>query len=595
MANGKDSTLTASGAVVGGTAVAAKAGKLAFLSNPFVGIGLALGLSWLSRLIRRDDRPVATIKLAERTARVGPAPTQVVFGAKGTRTPCVPLTPGYRQDSIRGDNRSGPAFDYALFVSNGYCKGLEDDPVIWVDGEYIPLVRVPNTDPKHPNFPAIPVNARGWTNRDALRGRGSALARPGRSLMVYEYIEGGPWSTLTEVTQHFDREEDRWDEDRFMENLSGLHVRLWEQPLPDNPYPNEGNEEFRRQRIDEYISRPVWPATQNARFEVLFGGVLITWPGQTTPVATSNAAAIRWWFDRTFLRIPVEEIDRDSVRDAVNVCDQVIRLYMDDAYLAEYGSGEEGERAILFPRYHMNGLFFGDDLVARIEDEMDFAWFGRVAIEDGARVYRPGAPREPIHHLDESMFADEFPLTLQSGDIDIAVTRGVAATMAQSEHDFRRLPATATPALTFGQEDHPAEIRELGQRAFVTNHFQAATNLEYTRRLLRETRRAVGVMPVEKRLRINTYLLGDPVSLSAPSIRAFGNTWIIVGRSPVRDESGQVRGVRFVFRPDIDWRQPAVFPPLPRAIAGTSDPTGGGTEPPDPTVGTEPEPPPTET
>ena len=582
MANGKDATLTASGALVGGSAVLAKTGRFAFLSNPVAALGISLGLSWLSRLVRRDDRPFATIRVAQREAQVGPAPSQVVFGAKGTRTPCVPLNPGVRQYSITGDTRSGWAYDYPLLVSEGSCLGLERNPVIWIDGQYIPLVEVPRSEAKHPNFPAIPANAKGWTNRDGLRGRGSALVRPGRSVMVYEYLEGGAWGSLSDATAALAEDsDDRWPEDRAMENVSGLHVRLWEQPLPDNPYPNEGNEEFRRQRIDEYISHPVWPSTQNAKFEALFGGVKITWPGQPVPTATSNAAAIRWWFERTYLRVPAEAYDRASVEAAVNECARPIRYYQGEEYLAEYGSGREGERAVVTPLYEMNGLFFGDDDVARIVNEMDFAWDGHVVVEDGARVFRPGRFREPIHHLDESLLAE--PPVLQVGGVHNSVYRGVRATMAQSEHDYRRLPASGTPAFVFGQEGQPGEVYDLGTRAFVTNHYQLARLCRRWLQRLRESRRAVVRVPARKKLQLRNLRRGDPVGLLAPSVGASGGEWIVMGRTTDEDKA-----MRLVLTPDINWREPAVFPPLRRRARGTTDPGGGGVEPPDPTVEGEP-------
>ena len=581
MANGKDATLTATGALVGGSAVVAKTGaKFAFLANPVAAIGISLGLSWLSRLVRRDDRPVATIGVAQRLAKVEDNEGQVVIGEKGTRTPARPLSPGTRQYSIPDDNRSGWAWDYPLLVSDGSCLGLERNPVIWVDGEYIPLVEVPRTEAKHPNFPAIPANAKGWTNRDDLRGRGSALARPGRSLMVYEYLDGGVWSTLSEVGAE-DVNGDPWPDDREMVNLSGLHIRLWEQPLPDNPYPNEGNEEFRRQRIDEYISHPVWPSTQNARFEALWGGVKITWPGQPVPTATSNAACIRWWYERTYLRIPTEEYDRASVEAAVNLCAKRMRYYQGDDYLAQYGSGREGERAVVTPLYEMNGIIFSGDNPARIADEMDFAWDGHVFVEDGARVFRPGQYREPIHHLDESLFSE--PPVLQVGGVHNAVYRGVRSTMAQSEHDFRRLPASASPAFVFGQERRPAEVYDIGTRALVTNHYQMARlNYRWLQRL-REPRRYVCRIPAQKKFPLRAIRLGDPVSITAPSVGAKGVTAIVMGRTTEEDKA-----MRLVLAPDINWREPAVFPPLQRRSAGTTDPGGGGVEPPDPTVEGEP-------
>ena len=566
---------------------AAKAGKGAlgaFLSNPFVAIGLTLGLSWLSRLFRRDKTPVATVRAVTRNIRIVPAPSQTVIGEKGTRTKCVPVFDA-QQPSIEGDPNSGTAWDYGVFVSNGYCLGLEVAPVIWVDGERIPLEEVSPTAAKHRNFPACPSNARCWTNRDDLRGRGSALSRSGRSIMVYEYISGGVWESLASVTRRFEREADRWPESRFVQGISGLHIRLWEQPLPANPWPSEQNKEFVEARKREWSARPVWPTTNNATFEVIFGGVKFSYPGQSEPKATSNAAAIRWWWLLNHRRVPPEKIDRKSVEDAISVCAEEIRYYTADDYLDEYGPGVEGIRHIPSKRYAMNGVIFGDDRADAVEDEMDFAWMGRVAREDGAYVFRPGRQREPIHYLDESMFSDDFPPVLQSGGFQNAICGGVRMTMAQSEFSESRLPTSSAPAMTHGEETLPGEVTDIGTRAFVSDPWQAARACELTRRILREQRRGIFTIPARHKLRLRSIRVGDPVSIRAPSIGAKGETWIITGRGVAPNKS-----MRLVAQPDIDWSEPAVAPALPRPSGGT----GASPEVVDPTVEPGEEEPPSE-
>ena len=229
--------------------------------------------------------------------------------------------------------------------------------------------------------------------------------------------------------------------------------------------------------------------------------------------------------------------------------------------------------------------------MSAIRDELDFAWMGRVATEDGAAVWRPGHLREPVLRLDETDFSG--PATLQSGGFENAITAGVRLTMAQSQFDEDRLATSAAPALTFGQEDLPGEVVDIGERAFVTDPFLAARNCEYTRRILRETRRAIIPIRVSRKLRLRALRVGDPVSLHAPDINARGETWVVVGRDVQPDKS-----MRLVLQPDIDWSEPSVLPPLRSAAStGTASPnTGEPTDPTEPSAPTEPssETPPTE-
>ena len=60
------------------------------------------------------------------------------------------------------------------------------------------------------------------------------------------------------------------------------------------------------------------------RLAFLVRGQKITWPGQTDPVFTNNAAAVRWWWLTERRGIDPALIDEQSVRDAVTRCGETV-------------------------------------------------------------------------------------------------------------------------------------------------------------------------------------------------------------------------------------------------------------------------------
>ena len=155
--------------------------------------------------------------------------------------------------------------------------------------------------------------------------------------------------------------DDAWTTDHRLQGVSWVHVRLRQHP-------------FRRS----------FNRIPNLTF--LVRGIKITWPGQDDPIWTENAAAIRYWWLINRRQLPAESIDENSVRQAIDLCDEIIRFEIPDPI-----SGENVPASA--SRYTINGVIRSGDDATTIEQDMDFAWQGYAPESSGSIVFRPGADR----------------------------------------------------------------------------------------------------------------------------------------------------------------------------------------------------------
>ena len=113
-------------------------------------------------------------------------------------------------------------------------------------------------------------------------------------------------------------------------------------------------------------------------------GMLLTWPGQSTPTWTENAAAIRYWIERNRAGIPDIAIDRAAFDAAYLVCDESVTITL-PADLSEYTATSL--------RYRVNGIITDDMGLADIRAELDWAWQGWAVESSGVHHFRPGSDR----------------------------------------------------------------------------------------------------------------------------------------------------------------------------------------------------------
>lgn len=194
----------------------------------------------------------------------------------------------------------------------------------------------------------------------------------------------------------------------------------------------------------------------------LVRGLKLTWPGQTTPVWTESAAAIRYWWLTVRRGIPATDIDEASVRAAHAVCNAFITPTLPPSY-AGYAARHR--------RYALGGVIRSGDDAAQVEHQLDFAWQGYVVEQGGTHYFRPGADRpaaDTIPAEDIISVGSVVPAPSLQDRVNAA-----RATLAQERHeDFMpySLPEhTDTDALA---RDGQRLVRNEGQLVFVNNALQ---------------------------------------------------------------------------------------------------------------------------
>ena len=149
-----------------------------------------------------------------------------------------------------------------------------------------------------------------------------------------------------------------WNSTHTGGNLCFVHAKYTQ------PNYGQGTQEV------DYDTR-FWTGVPQINF--VLDGIKITWPGQTTPVWTRNAAAIRYWYETERLDRPSSAIDEASVRAAVTTC----------------GTRVGSDRGTDI-RFSIDGILTSDDRPSDILGEMDFAMQGFVFEQDGKLKMVPG-------------------------------------------------------------------------------------------------------------------------------------------------------------------------------------------------------------
>ena len=202
--------------------------------------------------------------------------------------------------------------------------------------------------------------------------------------------------------------------------------------------------------------------------EVLVKGLRITWPGQTVPRWTENAAALRYWLETTRGGLDPAAVDRTAFDAAYAVCNANTVIGSPDL-----PSGYT--RTSL--RYEVNGIVTADMDFAAVRREFDMCWQGW-AIESGGMLYfTPGADRAAVGAIVE----DD---TLDIGEVRPAPAlqarnNAIAMTLTQSRDDGYQpfdVPQTVdNPAL---QRDDSFFLPQDGGRRWLVNTPVTALRLQ---------------------------------------------------------------------------------------------------------------------
>lgn len=221
----------------------------------------------------------------------------------------------------------------ALVLSEGTCDGIER---VWADGDEIPLERDDQVLRPAPG--------------DKHRGK----------ITIHEYFaaDGSEGQSLRAVAGS------DWTTSHRLEGLSWVHVHLHQPDYGDT------------------IDNRFWARLPELNF--LVRGIKITWPGQTAPRWTENAAAIRYWWLRERRGVPVRAIDEAGFHEAYVLSSQTIHFALPEGY---------EDYATQSMRYAVNGVIHADDDPERIEAELDYAWQGWAVEAGGVYHFRPGVDR----------------------------------------------------------------------------------------------------------------------------------------------------------------------------------------------------------
>ena len=384
----------------------------AFIAGGSILLGLALGggLALASALLSPNLNVGALRGDVLATIRIALAPARWIVGR--ARTGSV-MNFFYEDDRV---------LHMAMLLSEGECEGIER---IWLGTQEIEFTRSGNT--------LTPIQ------RGTMFGGHIIEPADNRNyngkILFYEYFDGSG----TQGQSLRDAVPSEWTAAHRLENKSWVHVVLTQ--------PNYGKK----------IDRRFWSRIPEITFQIK--GIKITWPGQSTPIWTESAAAIRYWWLRNRRGIPAAAIDEASVMSAHQLCDETINHILPPAY-QEFSSTSK--------RYSINGIIHSDDDHERVEAEMDFAWQGFAVEQDGVFFFRPGSDRVISGTIDPDNIQNIDSIQPAAAIQDRV--NAVQMALAQSrEHDWLELSLPEIRDIAAEARDGTYLPQDLGKRAFVAD------------------------------------------------------------------------------------------------------------------------------
>ena len=310
-------------------------------------------------------------------------------------------------------------FHMVITLSEGPCEALH---ACYVDGENINIV----------------PGGTSYSGATAFLPGSSSDYRDKLELWFYSGgTRSGPPASLAAVDSSY------WDSSHLGVGLCMVHVKLTQ--------PNYGQ----GTRDVDYDAR-FW--SQIPQINFVIDGLKITWPGQTTPVWTRNAAALRYWYETERLDRPSAGFDNSSVRAAVTTCGTRV------------GSGAGADI-----RYAIDGVITSDDNPRSILSDMDFAMQGFVSEVDGRLKFNPG--RERANSEGTVLNVNSELITFQGARPAPALSERINAismTLDQSSnHDWLSTDIEEVTDEASITRDGRKLTRNLATKRFITNPYTA--------------------------------------------------------------------------------------------------------------------------
>ena len=325
---------------------------------------------------------------------------------------------------------------------------------------------------------------------------------------VYE-VSKGACDSVTGLYIDGERQEISRSADGVVTIASGKysgHVKMWEEFAADGSTSGAGARALRSADGSKWttdhqldtISYIVVKLTQTVRNnEGVFSGFpelsfvvkgrKITWPGQSTPTWTENAAAVVYDYLRTRRGVPAAEIDGASFQAAFPICAEHVAVSRPDDRYSDWPATE--------PRYSINGIIFSDDDPERMQSEMEFAIRGNIFEWNGKFRITVGANRTPTTTITDADLAETGIESITvAPPISERVNVAVMGLEQAKRHDFQNYTAPEVADQAQIARDGERLEKNLGTRVLVNS--EAALD----RLLVGNLRRARSSMSITLRL-----------------------------------------------------------------------------------------------
>ena len=321
----------------------------------------------------------------------------------------------------------------ALVLGEGECGRIANR--VKIDGQMVPLARVTSGDgdlltPLADSKYYGKIEIREYFRADGSQGAHMRTAAPPQT---YEYDQGdGSYEDDPNYETEFQREPGQQDEpfvtpfpewgaDHQLQGLSWVYVRLTQ--------PAYGQD----------IDKRFWTRVPNLQF--LVDGLKITWPSQAAPTLTSNAAAVRYWWETERRGRIAAAIDGASFAAAYALSDEDVDAT--NGGLSPLPSGYS-EWPTTSKRYSIRGVFASGDDVGGVEDQLDAAWAGEVVESAGRLYFRPGAERAALLSIEDAQII-EPPVARPWPALQARVNALTGAIPQSSQHDWSALSLPQVP------------------------------------------------------------------------------------------------------------------------------------------------------
>ena len=453
------------GAAAAGAALATGAAfgaAIASISIATLAVGAALGAASTLALYLLADKPDAPsgFRNAAHTFRAAVLPARWLLGR--VKVGGFLIYHGEDDDSRDYDTSKGThiaARDFwrVLVVSEGACDGLE---ALYLNGKKIPIVRADHTityDGETRTYERWQVAAGaelGYRTRiEHTLQNGKLVAREvGSSLVdIYPVLDGAGNRFLpleeASASERFDAP-GPWTADHKLQGVSYIAIKVRQ---PSAGFRGETGNEKEWTRIPE--------------IQFVMRGIKITWPGQTTPIWTRNAAALRYWWETERRNIPAAEIDTPTFTEAYGICEQEITRTLTQEQI---DAGYDAVR----PRYTLDGYVEADDNIRDVEEGFDIAWLGFVVDAGGKRYFRPGATRAPRLTITQDDWA-EFPTLQPANELTNKINVARASVGQSRHHNFTEFDIGELVDDPAVQRDGVRRARDLGVLPFTTDALTA--------------------------------------------------------------------------------------------------------------------------